>query len=314
MNMHEIKGPTEDLQEQLNIATEEIQSLRQQLTYLLDLTKNAWYGDETAINHLTELIGIDAEIEQNAFSKKKTVAPSSAKKKVTIAINDEILSTEARSTTNSTNHEHKQTNVQATARNTYLQPFLKQNHIDPIREQNYKKIFSNILRYRQNEIRNQPSIPNRIPSATVRPRATKHLYQSASPDHVVRHLGSSLGRTRPYFVFAGKEFFQQTTSTMPLHEKNGSHQSEQSDTSDDLEAVASSRAEPVIARPQTAKSLPQSSILRSRNADYPGRISSATSNGSNTTVTPFSERDRRDAMRLQRQLNLPRQGWLNQHF
>jgi hypothetical protein len=27
----------------------------------------------------------------------------------------------------------------------------------------------------------------------------------------------------------------------------------------------------------------------------------------------LSERERRDAMRLQRQLNLPRQGWLNQY-
>ena len=44
----------------------------------------------------------------------------------------------------------------------------------------------------------------------------------------------------------------------------------------------------------------------------PGRISSAVSSSSRSRVTQMSERERRDAMRLQRQLNLPRQGWLNQ--
>lgn len=39
MNMHEIKEPTEDLQEQLNTAKEEIQSLTQQLNCLFNLTK-----------------------------------------------------------------------------------------------------------------------------------------------------------------------------------------------------------------------------------------------------------------------------------
>jgi hypothetical protein len=75
-------------------------------------------------------------------------------------------------------------------RNSYLQPFLKQSHIDPIREQNSKQI-----------------------------RATKHLYRPASADHVVRHLGSPLSRTQPYFVFAGKEFFQQTTNYSPLYQR-----------------------------------------------------------------------------------------------
>jgi len=35
----------------------------------------------------------------------------------------------------------------------------------------------------------------------------------------VRHLGSPLSRSKPYFVFAGKEFFQQTTNCAPLYEK-----------------------------------------------------------------------------------------------
>lgn len=64
-----------------------------------------------------------------------------------------------------------------------------------------------------------PLTPNRIPSATVRPRVTKHLYQLASPDHIVRHLGSPSSRAKPYFVFAGKEFFRQTTNCAPVYEK-----------------------------------------------------------------------------------------------
>ncbi len=35
----------------------------------------------------------------------------------------------------------------------------------------------------------------------------------------MRHLGSPLSRSKPYFVFAGKEFFQQTTNCAPLYEK-----------------------------------------------------------------------------------------------
>ena len=34
-------------------------------------------------------------------------------------------------------------------RNTYLQPFLKQSHIDPIRGQNSKQIFNNMIRHHQ---------------------------------------------------------------------------------------------------------------------------------------------------------------------
>ena len=52
---------------------------------------------------------------------------------------------------------------------------------------------------------------------------------------------------------------------------------------------------------------------RSVASDVPGRASSALSNASSTKLSQLSERDRRDAMRLQRQLNLPRQGWINQH-
>jgi hypothetical protein len=47
--------------------------------------------------------------------------------------------------------------------------------------------------------------------------------------------------------------------------------------------------------------------------DGPARASSGLSNASSTKMTQMSERERRDTMRLQRQLNLPRQGWLNQH-
>jgi hypothetical protein len=74
----------------------------------------------------------------------------------------------------------------------------------------------------------------------------------------------------------------------------------------------------VIARPQTAKSVQQTSSslrfgTRSMNSDAPGRASSALSNASSTKLTQLSEQERRDAMRLQRQLNLPRQGWVNQY-
>lgn len=53
------------------------------------------------------------------------------------------------------------------------------------------------------------------------------------------------------------------------------------------------------ARPMTGSTIP--------------RVQSALSNGLNTKPRPMNERERRDAMRLQRQLNLPRQGWLHQH-
>ncbi len=73
----------------------------------------------------------------------------------------------------------------------------------------------------------------------------------------------------------------------------------------------------VILRPQTAKTAQQSSThrfsARSANINSPARTSSAHSNTSNTKLEQLTERERRDAMRLQRQLNLPRQGWLNQH-
>lgn len=64
-------------------------------------------------------------------------------------------------------------------------------------------------------------IPNRSSPTNVRPRATRHLYRPASAEHAVRHLGSPLSRTKPYFVFAGKEFFQQTatTSQSPLYHR-----------------------------------------------------------------------------------------------
>lgn len=71
----------------------------------------------------------------------------------------------------------------------------------------------------------------------------------------------------------------------------------------------------VIARPQTAKSTHQSSTLRfsarSSANNNPPRISSAISTISATKLKPVTERERRDAMRLQRQLGIPRQGWLN---
>ncbi len=73
----------------------------------------------------------------------------------------------------------------------------------------------------------------------------------------------------------------------------------------------------VIGRPQTAKPNQQSSPLRlgtrSVEINIAPRVSSALSNGSSTKLSQMSERERRDAMRLQRQLNLPRHGWLNQY-
>lgn len=72
----------------------------------------------------------------------------------------------------------------------------------------------------------------------------------------------------------------------------------------------------VLTRPQTAKSLPTSTLRfgsRSLAVNDPPRVSSALSSTSSTRLSQLSERERRDAMRLQRQLNLPRQGWLNQY-
>jgi len=68
-------------------------------------------------------------------------------------------------------------------------------------------------------MRKPPVVTNRNLPSNVRPRATKHLYRPASADHVVRHLGSPISRTRPYFVFAGKEFFQRTSNYSPLYQK-----------------------------------------------------------------------------------------------
>jgi hypothetical protein len=68
-------------------------------------------------------------------------------------------------------------------------------------------------------MRKPPVITNRNSSLNVRPRATKHLYRPASAEHVIRHLGSPISRTKPYFVFAGREFFQQTTNYSPLYQK-----------------------------------------------------------------------------------------------
>lgn len=73
----------------------------------------------------------------------------------------------------------------------------------------------------------------------------------------------------------------------------------------------------VLTRPHTAKSMPQTSTLRlgtrTLTVNDPPRVSSALSSTSSTRLSQLSERERRDAMRLQRQLNLPRQGWLNQY-
>ncbi|CAF0750706.1 unnamed protein product [Adineta ricciae] len=324
--MHEVKQPKESLQDQLKLAKEEIHSLQQQLKCLFDLTKSAWHGDQSAIIHLAELIGVDPEIERNAFNEKKIAPVPSTKKTVTIADNEEILSKRSASISSTISHEDRREQKQrqqktanalaAAARNAYLQPFLKQNHIDPVREQNTRQLLMSMMRYRQSETRNPPSIPtSRASSASVRPRATKHLYHLASPDHVVKHLGSPASRAKPYFVFAGKEFFQQTANYAPLYEKgfiteNGSRHSEHSSSSDDLNSIPSPTAEPVIGRPHTAKSTQPFATLRSsaqsRQSENPARISSAKS-------TTMSERDRRDAMRLQRQLNIPRQGWVNQY-
>ncbi len=68
-------------------------------------------------------------------------------------------------------------------------------------------------------MRKPPILVNRNAPSNVRPRATKHLYRPASAEHVVRHLGSPISRVKPYFVFAGKEFFQQTTNYSPLYQR-----------------------------------------------------------------------------------------------
>ena len=68
-------------------------------------------------------------------------------------------------------------------------------------------------------MRKPPATPNRSSPTNVRPRATKHLYRPASAEHVVRHLGSPLSRAKPYFVFAGKEFFQQRATPSPLYQR-----------------------------------------------------------------------------------------------
>lgn len=68
-------------------------------------------------------------------------------------------------------------------------------------------------------MRKSSILTNRNPTLNVRPRATKHLYRPASAEHVVRHLGSPISRVKPYFVFAGREFFQQTTNYSPLYQR-----------------------------------------------------------------------------------------------
>lgn len=314
---------TENLEKQLKNAREEIQSLTQQLNCLLVLTKNAWRGDESATLHLARVIGIDSEIEKNSFIEKKVNEHSSGKKTVTIAENDDIISKQTPSFASSPSQEtlqdqeqKQQAHIQAAVRNSYLQPYLNQTHIDPIRGQDSRQIFNNMVRYHQNQMNNSLHSASRSSSSNVRPRATKHLYRPASAEHVVRHLGSPISRVKPYFVFAGKEFFSQTTNYSPLYQKavvnsNVSRQSNHSDLSDE------SVAEPVIARPQTAKVGQHSStrILSARSSSTTGqaRASSALSNASSTKLSQMSERERRDTMRLQRQLNLPRQGWLNQY-
>ena len=62
-------------------------------------------------------------------------------------------------------------------------------------------------------------VNNRNSPSGVRPRVTKHLYRPASADHAVHHLGSPISRTKPYFVFAGKEFFQRTANYSPLYQR-----------------------------------------------------------------------------------------------
>jgi hypothetical protein len=68
-------------------------------------------------------------------------------------------------------------------------------------------------------MRKPPILASRNSPSNVRPRATKHLYRPASAEHVVRHLGSPISRVKPYFVFAGREFFQQTTNYSPLYQR-----------------------------------------------------------------------------------------------
>lgn len=68
-------------------------------------------------------------------------------------------------------------------------------------------------------MRKSPVAASRNSPTTVRPRATKHLYRPASAEHVVRHLGSPISRPKPFFVFAGKDFFQQTTNYAPSYQK-----------------------------------------------------------------------------------------------
>jgi hypothetical protein len=68
-------------------------------------------------------------------------------------------------------------------------------------------------------MRKSPILTNRNALSNVRPRATKHLYRPASAEHVVRHLGSPISRVQPYFVFAGREFFRQTTHYSPLYQR-----------------------------------------------------------------------------------------------
>lgn len=164
-----------------------------------------------------------------------------------------------------------------------------------------------------------------------------------------------MSRRKPYFVFAGREFFQQTNDYAPLYQRglvtsvsvlmrySRMEKGQALSTLGWVTAISTfgffgsirhdyihcdwSRFDSfpvessfpvgsflVPPRPQTSKSTQQSSVIRFgtrsiASDEPPVRISSAMTTSSKTQM---SERERRDAMRLQRQLNLPRQGWVNQ--
>ena len=72
-----------------------------------------------------------------------------------------------------------------------------------------------------------------------------------------------------------------------------------------------------LSRPSTSRFVHRSSTPQfadhSVTSDAPDRTSCGFNHSSSMTMSQLNERDRRSTLQLQRQLNLPRQGWINQH-
>ncbi|CAF0776019.1 unnamed protein product [Didymodactylos carnosus] len=279
----------EEMRRELDTTKDEVQNLTKQLNCLLLLTKSAWKGDETAATHLARVIG------------KQKLA------------------------------------------NAFIQPYL-QVHIDPIPLKASRQLYNEIV-HRQNQLKPNVPRPIRPQSSSVRPRAIKHLYRPASADKIVHHLGTPSSRAAPYFVFAGQEYFRKSNdspsqllrrtnhaSANGIHStnrgitsrhSNHSSLSETSDATDFVETPKEQQQQQQVSdgtplnlnnqrRPLTA------ATNRRRYNHVPppsrNRVQSATAYSEFIIKQPLiidAEKARREAFKMQRELNLPRQGWIN---